>query len=226
MILNIVNSFVLAMLGADEKVHQYITGAAMSQDQRLHHALSKKKVVVARMIYFYQMLECFWKRDFDNAYIYAEMHSCQKGPAILKRLMLIFYKGLMDFYFARSKGEQKWIDEGLKSLKEIRSWYEKYNWNYENKYFLLLAEYYNTLGDLTKAVGYYDKAIESARKHRFPHEEGLSLELSGYFYLRLGDTDKGRSLIKESCVPYNAWGATVKVKLLEKFLSFEITGPI
>jgi len=223
MILNIVNSFVSSLLGSDEIVNRCTTGAAMSQDQRLRLALSKKKVVVARMIYFYQMQECFWKRDFDNAYVYAERHSCQKGPALLKRLLLIFYKGLMDFYFARSKGGQKWIDEGLKAVKEIRGWYDRYNWNYENKYFILMAEYCNTLGDLTKAIGFYEKAIESARNHRFPHEEGLSLELTGYFHLRLGDTSKGLSLIRESCIPYKAWGATVKVEKLEKFLSSDIT---
>mmetsp|Transcript_31 Transcript_31/g.63 ORF Transcript_31/g.63 Transcript_31/m.63 type:complete len:135 (+) Transcript_31:2-406(+) len=129
----------------------------------------------------------------------------------------------MDFYFARSKGGQKWIDEGLKAVKEIRGWYDRYNWNYENKYFILMAEYCNTLGDLTKAIGFYEKAIESARNHRFPHEEGLSLELTGYFHLRLGDTSKGLSLIRESCIPYKAWGATVKVEKLEKFLSSDIT---
>jgi len=129
----------------------------------------------------------------------------------------------MAFYFARSKGEREWIDEGLKSVSALESWCKRYNWNYEIKYFILLAEYYSSLGDVKNSMEYYVKAIQLARNHRFHHEEGLSLELFGYFHLRLCDVCRGRELIRESCIPYNRWGGITKVKLLELFLSSDIS---
>ena len=191
----------------------------MNQDELLQHALFEKKIVVVRMIYFYRMYENFWMRNFELAYSYAEKHTFTKGPGQLKENMIFFYKGLMAFYFARESGKQKWIDEGEKSVDALKSWAENYKWNYENKYFLLLAEYHNSLRDCPKAEYFYMKAVESAHDHRFPHEKGLSLELLGYFYFQQGDIIQALKYMGEARVSYEVWGAVRKIQSLDAFIA-------
>jgi hypothetical protein len=61
----------------------------------------------------------------------------------------------------------------------------------------------------------YDKAIELAQAHEFPHEAALANELAGKFYLTLGKDRVARLYLQEAHHGYRMWGAAAKVQRLE-----------
>ena len=92
-------------------------------------------------------------------------------------------------------------------------------WNFENKLFLLEAEYCFFMNDEKNALEGYAAAVKSARKHRFIHEEGLSNEKAAMFQIHLGNIEAAASHIFEAKRCYERWGAVALVKCMETALS-------
>ncbi|KAL7473519.1 hypothetical protein ACHAXS_013974 [Conticribra weissflogii] len=80
-------------------------------------------------------------------------------------------------------------------------------WNFENKLLLLEAEIHFSKGEHGLAEDKYYAAIESARRHRFVHEEGLSYELLSNFYKSRGEDEKEREFMMNAILCYRKWGA-------------------
>ena len=94
----------------------------------------------------------------------------------------------------------------MKALSENDS-----KWNFEQKYFLLEAERAFTDGDVEAAATAYDKAIETAKEHRFVNEQALASERAALFYLEHGNVGQARRYLEKSRSLYAAWGAKRKV---------------
>ena len=62
-----------------------------------------------------------------------------------------------------------------------------------------------------EAKASYAAAITSARSSGFIHEEGLALELAGFYYKKVGDHINARSLFNRAKQCYSEWGSQVKV---------------
>ena len=74
------------------------------------------------------------------------------------------------------------------------------------------------LGSYVEAMGYYDKAIATAKKHGYINEEALANELAAKFYLSLGKEKIGQVYLIEAYYGYARWGAKAKVEeLLQRY---------
>lgn len=72
---------------------------------------------------------------------------------------------------------------------------------------LLDAESEFTNGEFDRAGSLYDCAIQSAREHKFVHEEAIASELAGAFYHERGLHQKSFSCLVHSVKCYEMWGA-------------------
>ena len=89
--------------------------------------------------------------------------------------------------------------------------------NFENKHLMISALMAGISGNFVKATEQFDSAIESARNHGFIQNEALANELTAKYYLSKGKTTIAAAYLKEACLSYTRWGASMKIKHLEEF---------
>lgn len=107
-------------------------------------------------------------------------------------------------------------------MTEVESWSHQCQWNYENKLLLLKAERSFALGDISGAAALYELSINSAREHKFIHEEALAYELFGNFKMENGQSSVGQKHLDTACELYKRWGAYRKVESMMKSKSVEL----
>ncbi len=88
--------------------------------------------------------------------------------------------------------------------------------NFRHKYLLIEAEMGRLKGQNEVARTYYEQAIASAHGNEYIQNEAIASELAARFYLSLGQDNLARSYILEARNCYLQWGATAKVKALDK----------
>ena len=138
--------------------------------------------------------------------------------ASLRHTCHTFYEGLTAFHFARHSADDepnKWFQMGEKASSSFKTWATHSTWNWENKLLLLEAEWHFSKREMEKAEEKYNLAIESARRHRFVHEQGLANELFSAFHISNGNIGKAKSHIAEARACYEKWGASALVELLD-----------
>ncbi|MCT7997012.1 AAA family ATPase [Laspinema olomoucense] len=103
-----------------------------------------------------------------------------------------------------------------RNQKKIKKWMHHAPQNNSHKYWLVEAELCRVQGKDAKAIEYYDKAINLAQENEYLHEAAIAYELAGKFYLSRGKELTAKGYIQEARYAYQIWGATAKVKDLEK----------
>ena len=103
-------------------------------------------------------------------------------------------------------------------LEKMKLWSQHSSWNWENKRLLLEAEKMHALGDFDSAASLYERSIQSAREHKFIHEEAIASELAGLFFLERGLREKSLHLFLHSIWSYKTWGALAVAKRVETFI--------
>jgi GAF domain-containing protein len=89
--------------------------------------------------------------------------------------------------------------------------------NHLQKFYLVEAERYRVLGKDALAIDCYDRAIALAKENEYIHEAALAYELAANFYLSKGKELSAKApYMQEARYSYQLWGATAKVKDLEK----------
>jgi predicted ATPase/serine phosphatase RsbU (regulator of sigma subunit)/tRNA A-37 threonylcarbamoyl transferase component Bud32 len=113
--------------------------------------------------------------------------------------------------------EQKNILEKVAANQEkMKKWAHHAPRNYLHKYYLVEAEKFRVLSSKHEAIDNYDRAIELASEEGFLNDEALANELAGKFYLTQGKEKFALVHLWEAYYCYRRWGATAKVKDLEK----------
>ena len=145
-----------------------------------------------------------------------------KKQQILRPLLLFaaFFEGLISFTLARQTRTDctKWIQNGKSIMDLMKCWEEHSMWNWENKVFLLEAEYMYSLGNIDKAVPLYEKAIRSAHVHHFVHEAAIASEHAGMFYFDRGLHASSLPFLLHAVQSYKTWGALVVAKRVENII--------
>ncbi|HAJ63464.1 MAG TPA: diguanylate cyclase [Cyanobacteria bacterium UBA8543] len=103
-----------------------------------------------------------------------------------------------------------------RSQEEMKQWAHYAPMNYLHKYYLVEAEKARVLGQLLEAEEFYEQAIVGAKDNNYLQEEALAYELAAKFYLSRGRKKIAQTYMKEAHYCYDRWGATAKVKDLEK----------
>jgi GAF domain-containing protein len=70
-------------------------------------------------------------------------------------------------------------------------------------------------GNFVKASEQYDAAIKSAQENGFPQNEALANELTARYYLQRNKYTIATAYLREACLAYIRWGATMKLQHLE-----------
>jgi class 3 adenylate cyclase len=133
--------------------------------------------------------------------------------------MLYFYDSLvrLGLYASAKKSEKRKILRTVnKNQKKIKKWMRHSPANYTNNFYLVEAEKMRVLNKPLSAMNYYDKAVSAAQQNGFIHEEALANELAAKFYLNRDKEKIAQTYLLEARYCYLNWGATSKVRQLEK----------
>ena len=92
--------------------------------------------------------------------------------------------------------------------------------NFRNKFELLEAEHYGLSAHHDKVVALhaYNKAIVSAQKAGFLHEQGLACEKAGFYCKRMKYDEESLTYFNQALDCYEKWGSFVKVDFIRKEL--------
>jgi hypothetical protein len=130
-----------------------------------------------------------------------------------------FYVGLVSFRIYRETKDRLWLDRGNYFKDRIQSWKEEGSvWNFEHKLYLVEAEKAYSYGDFGCAKILYEKAVTSARLHKFLNEEALALELAGNFYLFIGNKSAALQYFVWAREAYSTWNAFAKILAMQEKL--------
>ncbi|MCC3529785.1 MAG: AAA family ATPase [Microcoleus sp. PH2017_22_RUC_O_B] len=97
--------------------------------------------------------------------------------------------------------------------------------NLQHKCDLIAAEKARILGDIVRAMEYYDSAIAGAQTNGYIQVQALAAELAGAFYLSIGRERIAKTYLTEARYCYQRWGAKAKVAHLESKYSQLLTSP-
>jgi hypothetical protein len=119
------------------------------------------------------------------------------------------------------KGDERYKVRGVNALHKFEGWVAFSEWNFKNKQLLLEAEFHYSMKNSSMAATCYEASIKAAKKHKFIHEEALSNELAGLFFLEEGQREKALSFFEQSAACYRTWGGFVVARRVEGFIEKE-----
>ena len=210
------HSLVLKLMGDTNQNQAFgVFGDAINnEDDLLNGGLTSGKQTLVQYIYLYRSINAFWLGNYDDAARFAELYG--RDHMRFLDIYHVFYEGLTALRLARMENgdKTKWLGIGETAVSTFETWKDHNTWNFENKFLLLSAELHHTKGDHCCAEEYYKSAIESARNHRFVHEEGLALESLGMLYKGLGRAGDANEMLTSAGLCYEKWGATAVITRL------------
>jgi predicted ATPase/signal transduction histidine kinase/tRNA A-37 threonylcarbamoyl transferase component Bud32 len=118
----------------------------------------------------------------------------------------------------REPGEARPRYEALLAERRRRLdvWAVEAPMSFLHKKLLVDAEAARVAGDDAAASEAYERALDAAREHDFPHHEALAGELSARFHLAQGRARFARFTMSEAVLGYARWGAVAKVQRLRR----------
>ncbi|MFH2132700.1 MAG: response regulator, partial [bacterium] len=99
---------------------------------------------------------------------------------------------------------------------QLKIWAEGCEANFLHKVLLIKAEKARILGQDTEAMGFYEKAIASAKEHGYLNNQAIANELAGKFYLSRGFHRIAGLYLSEAHYLYGLWGVKRKVRQIEE----------
>ena len=208
---------VLKLMGSDKDPFDALSGAipVKNEDQLLQFALQSGKRAISQSIYLNKMLVAFWFKRFEEAGELALKYDSSRMFGVADALH-VYYRTLIALHLARrNPDEAKWMAVAEKGLASVQMWAQHSSWNFEHRLLIIEAEWHFTKGENLAAEPKYKAAIESARSHRFVHEEGLANELLFFFYDSNGNAGDSKKHHKEARSCYERWGATALVNRID-----------
>ena len=140
-----------------------------------------------------------------------------KGTMYFAQYNFYYSLALLANYLKTSPKEQKQYLKQVKSnQKQMKTWAKHAPMNFQHKYDLVEAETARALGENEIAATYYEKAISGASENGYIHEEAIANERAAEFYLSLGREKVAKAYMTDAYYCYISWGATGKIKDLEK----------
>jgi len=208
------------LIGDSEHEVSSIFGISQEENERV--LLQKFSITgntsFPSLIYYHRFIKAFYFRDYETAMqCFEKYDECTQASDLLRitDILTEFFSGLASFILSRRRKQKALMAKGEDSLMKMQA-YADYGskWNGENKALLLQAELHFCNGDSAKAEVAYTKSVQSAREHKFVHEEALAAELYGIFCVEEGNMSKGNELLEMARGLYAQWGAKKKADLI------------
>jgi predicted ATPase/class 3 adenylate cyclase/tRNA A-37 threonylcarbamoyl transferase component Bud32 len=206
----------------------YLIGNVFDEQDMLSVLQSRNDRPTIFWMYFNKLMLCFLFGEaalaVENAKVAEPYLDSIRGS--FPSFQFYFYDSLSCLALANaehsvSKATAKFARKSLlhkvgQNQKKMRKCAHLAPMNYLHKYLLVEAERYWVLGKDTLAMEMYDKAIAKAKENDYIHEVAIASELAAKFYLSKRKELIAKAYMQEARYHYQLWGATTKVKHLEK----------
>lgn len=171
--------------------------------------------------YTYKIQLCYLADDYEALIKIGlktdELTFCALGQPMRTENDFYYALGLAASYSQKDPSMQDIYLKKIKTiLKRIHTWAQAVPSNNLHKYLLIKAELARLQGKRHEAIESYDQAITSARENGFIQNEAIAAELFAKFYFSLNKPHLAKQYLTDAHYGYYLWGATAKVKELEK----------
>ncbi|MEG4911718.1 AAA family ATPase [Microcoleus sp. B7-D4] len=209
---------VLNLMGRAEDKCRLI-GESYDEIKMLPIHLAANTTNICHSIYFFKLYLGYLFQDYQQALENAALVEKNINSAVGSIPLSHFYNSLthLAIYFDVSKIEQKQILKKVESnQKKIQKWAHFAPMTHLHKFYLVEAERYRVLGENSRAIDYYDRAIALAKEHEYLNEEALANELAAKFYIAWGKEQVAQAYMTNAYYCYLRWGATAKMTDLKR----------
>lgn len=199
-------------------------GKYFNEDEMLNLIYSEKIETAVFEFHLCKFYLHFLFGNIKEARAHANQARIRLSSVIGSSLILIFYfydslilvSAIDDTHFENKYQLRRTLNSNLKKLKRMAL---NAPMNGLHKYYLVKAEQAKLKGKVSKALGFYQKAIVHARTNKYINEEALAYELMAKFYLRERNQIHYENFLIKACELYGQWGAKAKVNALDKDVS-------
>ncbi len=208
---------VLNLLGKAENPC-ILSGEAYNEVQALPLLLAANDITGLHYFYLHRLILCYLFGEIDQA-----LENAKKAREFLAGGTGFATVPIFHFYDSltvlAASPQTHSIDELLARVEEnqsrLKHWAHYAPMNYLHKFFLVEAERYRVLGQVTEAIEYYDRAIAEADKNDYLNDRALAYELAAKFYLAWGREKIAQVYLTDAYYSYVRWGAVAKINDLE-----------
>ncbi|NEU78086.1 PAS domain S-box protein [Nostoc sp. UIC 10630] len=198
-----------------------LMGGVCDEEQGLPHAIAVKDGIAIQMFYLHKVMLCYLfeeERQAAQTAVLAGQHF-EEATAIRILPLFCFYHSLVLLSLSLDASNSQravWLNSVTTNQEKMQKWAEHAPMNYLHKFHLVEAEKARVLGQFFEAEELYERAIAGAAENEYIQEEALAYELAAKHYLVRGRSKIAQTYMKEAHYCYDRWGATAKVKDLEK----------
>jgi PAS domain S-box-containing protein len=186
------------------------------------HLEEDPRLALATCWYWIRKLQArFHAGDFRSALAAASKAGplLWTSPSFFELAEYHFYGALARaacFDTAPAEEQPRLLAELIDHHKQLASWSDNCPANFENRAALVAAEIARIEGRPLVAMDLYERAICSARKNAFVHNEAIAHELAAGFYAARGLPTPGNAHLERARHCFAQWEATAKVRQLEE----------
>jgi len=207
--------FVL-LIGPNEKEEEELLPPNVNLEE-----VRKRNPHASRSFNFQHMFINFINRDYDEMLVFTKgfFDHDQIFFLFFHQTAHAFYSGLISFWIYRKTSDPLWMERGRQAKLAMKKWAEAASeHNFLHKVYLMEAEEAFSSDDAELAKSMYEKAVATAKKHRFINDEALACELAGYFFLGTQEKELSLQYFLQAHEKYHEWGAVAKSDALHTFI--------
>ena len=208
--------FVL-LIGSNEKDDEELLPPNVNLEE-----VRKRNPHASRSFNFQHMFINFINRDYDEMLVFTKGffdHDNEISFLFFHLIVHDFYSSLVSFWIYRKTSDPLWLERGRQAKLAMKKWAEAASeHNFLHKVYLMEAEeaFSSDYTELAKSM--YEKAVATAKKHRFINDEALACELAGYFFLETQEKELALQYFLQANEKYHEWGAVAKSDALHTFI--------
>ncbi|NEP80285.1 MAG: GAF domain-containing protein, partial [Okeania sp. SIO3B3] len=198
-----------------------LSGEALQEAELLPQMLEANDLYGLYFFYLSKLMLCYLFGEIESAQNYAvEIKPYfEVGTGSVGEPAFYFYDSLTALAVLSSSSEEtaelfEQVEQNQAQMQQ--NWASYAPMNYQHKVDLVEAEKCRVLGQKTKALELYDKAISGAKENEYIQEEALANELAAKFYLDWSKEKVASGYMQEAYYCYARWGAKAKTDELEK----------
>ena len=221
----------LRLLSAYHQATRNLLGDADDQCELVGDVYNEKEMLPVHMeagdssaicvTYLNKLHVCYLFQDFEQALECADLadqylHGVRGTPAVPVFYLYDSLARLALYDRAPPRDRALILGRVASNQRKMKKWAVHGPMNFAHKYWLVEAERNRVLGRDSRAVRCYDRAILLAREHQYMNEEALAYERAALFYLKRGRVVVAAAHLLDACYCYERWGATAKVRQLQK----------
>ncbi|WP_310419202.1 AAA family ATPase [Chamaesiphon sp. OTE_8_metabat_110] len=182
---------------------------------------SKNEAILLSTMYGFQTLLAYHFEDIPNALISADAqlpyeYSAKGGYSIARIWLFDALTRLAAYSHSDKRVQQKLLKRIDAAHRELGKRARSMPGNFQHQYDLVAAEKCRVLGNFSRAIELYDRAIAGAKANEYPQEEALANELAAKFYLAWGKAKIAAVYMQAAYYGYVLWGAKAKTADLER----------